>query len=51
MTFEAVADKDCVRRRLALVAGERPGDRVAELRELLEDMAVLAVPMAVGETV
>jgi hypothetical protein len=47
MTLELLADRDWFRRRPAPL----PGDRVAELIELLEDMAALAVPRAVGDMV
>lgn len=51
MTLDALADRDCVRRRLACPVGELRlvGERVDELRELDEDMAVFMTPTAEGE--
>ena len=45
MTLGLLADSDWFRRRPAAP----PGDRFAEFIELLDDMAALAVPRAVGD--
>jgi len=50
MTLGLLADTDWLRRRPAPLIGDPPaGDRVAEFTELLEDIAALGVPRAVGD--
>lgn len=49
MTLGLLADSDWFRRRPPVPGDPIPGDRFAEFSELLEDMAALAVPSAVGE--
>jgi hypothetical protein len=50
ITFEALAESDCVRRRFPCGAEEPSvGDSVPELRELDDDMAVFMEPTAEDE--